>query len=177
MRQELQTFAQNFDNVTQGKSVEAKWELFESTMQNIINNCIPHKLSSSRYNLPWFTRSLRRQTRKKQKLYNKAKASGNESAWAKFREPKRSLSRNLKAARESYVRDILGESIKENPKTFWSYIKKLSKDNVGVSDFEINGKIVDDSKQKAEFLSKIFSSVFTKENPNNHPEHKQTCKI
>ena len=99
IRQELQTFAQNFDNVTQGKSVEAKWELFESTMQNIINNCIPHKLSSSRYNLPWFTRSLRRQTRKKQKLYNKAKASGNESAWAKFREAKRSLSRrNLKAA-------------------------------------------------------------------------------
>ena len=55
IRQELQTFAQNFDNVTQGKSVEAKWELFESTMQNIINNCIPYKLScSSRYNLPWF---------------------------------------------------------------------------------------------------------------------------
>jgi hypothetical protein len=120
-------------------------------MQNIINNCIPHKLSSSRYNLPWFTRSLRRQTRKKQKLYNKAKASGNEFAWAKFREAKRSLSRNLKPARERYVSDILGESIKENPKTFWSYIKKLSKDNVGVSDFEINGKIVDDSKKKAEF--------------------------
>jgi hypothetical protein len=68
-----------------------------------------------------------------------------------------------------HVSDILGESIKENPKTFWSYIKKLSKDNVGVSDFEINGKIVDDSKQKAEFLSKTFSSVFTKENLNNIP--------
>lgn len=75
IRQELQTLGQDFENKTQGLSVDAKWVSFESAMQNIINNCIPHKLSSSRYNLPWFTRSLRRQVRNKQKLYNKAKAS------------------------------------------------------------------------------------------------------
>ena len=107
--------------------------------------------------------------RKKQKLYNKAKASGSESSWKRFREAKQSVSRNLKAAKENYIRDVLGESIKKIPKVFWSYIKKLNKDNVGVSDFEINGEIVDDSRKKLKMLSKNFSSVFTKENLTNIP--------
>ena len=38
-----------------------------------MNNCVPHKVTSSRDNLPWFTRSLRRQIRRKQRLYNKVK--------------------------------------------------------------------------------------------------------
>ena len=65
IRQELHTLSQDFENKTEGLSVDAKWVLFESAMQNIINNCIPHKLSSSHSNLPWFKRSLRRQVQKK----------------------------------------------------------------------------------------------------------------
>ena len=38
-----------------------------------------------------------------------------------------------------------------------------------MSDFEINGEIVDNSRKKSEILSKNFSSVFTKENLTNIP--------
>ena len=75
--------------------------------------------------------------------------SGNESSWKRFREAKQSVSRNLNAAEENYICAVLGESIKENPKVIWSYINKLNKDNVGVSDFEINGEIADDSRKKS----------------------------
>ena len=58
----------------------------------------------------------------------------------------------------------------ENPKRFWSYIKKLNKDDVGISDFEINEKCISDRKLKAEVLSEQFSGVFTEENTNNIPD-------
>ena len=78
---ELRVFNESFDMQTEGKSLNDKWNVFESTMQNIMNNCVPHKVTSSRHNLPWFTRSLRRQIRKKQRLYNKAKRSKDQLHW------------------------------------------------------------------------------------------------
>ena len=42
-------------------------------------------------------------------------------------------------------------------------MKTLNKDDVGVSDFEVNGKIISDRKQKLEILSEQFASVFTEE--------------
>ena len=90
--------------------------------------------------------------------------------WNKFREAKRNVHRYLKTARENYITNFLGASIKGNPKRFWSYIKKLNKDDVGISDVEINGKCISDRKHKAEVLSEQFSGVFTEENTNNIPD-------
>ena len=56
-------------------SVDEMWDTFERSIRSIMDACIPHKMTSSRYNLPWFNRSLRRQSRAKQRLYNKAKRS------------------------------------------------------------------------------------------------------
>ena len=124
---------------------------------------IPHKMTSSRYNLPWFNRSLRRQSRAKQRLYNKAKRSQTPQHWSEFRDARKRLHKNLKSAREKYVFDYLGESIKENPKRFWSFVKHLKKDDPGVADFKVNGQIISDSVVKLDLLNKQFSNVYTKE--------------
>ena len=76
----------------------------------------------------------------------------------------------MKAARENYISNFLGESIKENPKRFWSYVKKLNKDDVGILDFETNGESISDRKHKSELLSEHFPSVFTHENISNMPK-------
>ena len=44
----------------------------------------------------------------------------------------------------------------ETPKVFWSYIKNLRKDNQGVSDLKVDGKLVSEDKQKAEALNNEF---------------------
>ena len=46
--------------------------------------------------------------------------------------------------------NYLGEAIEENPKPFWSYIKQLNKEELGVAGFEINGSIISDNKSKAD---------------------------
>ena len=83
IKKELQDFANDFEEM-KNESVDAKWNIFQQRLTGIMDSCIPHKFTTSRHNLPWFNRSLRRQTRKKQRLYNRAKESGRQSDWNKF---------------------------------------------------------------------------------------------
>ena len=70
LNKQLRSFATRFVNSTTNMSVDGKWKVF---VQNIT---FIHKLSSSSFKFPWSNRSLHKQTRKKQRLYNKAKKSG-----------------------------------------------------------------------------------------------------
>ena len=56
-------------------------------------------------------------------------------------------------------------------KRFWSFIKSMKKDNVGISPLKENGEgeAVHDSKKKANLLSEQFESVFTQEDLENLP--------
>lgn len=101
------------------ESVDAKWNMFQYRLTGIMDSCIPHKFTTSRHNLPWFNRSLRRQTRLKQRLYNRAKKSGRQSHWNKFKLVRKQLLKNLNRTRNDYLSaDLLGDSIKQNPKAF-----------------------------------------------------------
>ena len=112
---------------------------------------------------PWFNHSLKRQARRKQRLYNKAKTSGKQNDWKTFRVARKLMHKRLKEARKVYISDYLREAIEENPKRFWSYIKQLNKEELGIADFEINGSIISDNKSKADMLNNQFLSVFTQE--------------
>ncbi|KAI8496818.1 scavenger receptor [Branchiostoma belcheri] len=73
------------------------------------------------------------------------------------------------------VADILGEAIVDKPKTFWSYIKGLRKDLVGVTPLKVGNTIISDSGKKAEVLSSQFKSVFTEEDTTDMPSLGQPC--
>ena len=55
---ELKTLAGKLNTLYDNNSVETKWNDFENSVRNIMDSCIPHKMTSSRHNLPWFNRSL-----------------------------------------------------------------------------------------------------------------------
>ena len=46
-------------------SVDEMWDTFERSIRSTMNARVPHKMTRLRYNLPWFNRSLRRQSRAK----------------------------------------------------------------------------------------------------------------
>ena len=73
------------------------------------------------------------------------------------------MHKRSKEARNAYISDYLGETIKGNPKRFWSCIKQLNKEEVGIADFEIDGSIISNNKSKADMFNNQFSSVFTQE--------------
>ena len=67
----------------------------------------------------------------------------------------------------------LVNSIKRNPKSFYSYVRSRAKtkDKVGPLKDE-NGKLLLDDKDRAQLLNTFFSSVFTTENVTQIPEVK-----
>ena len=83
------------------------------------------------------------------------------------------MRKNLKSAREEYIKGHLSEAIKDNPKRFWSYVKRLKQENSGITDFEVDGKVISDSGLKSEILNSQFSSVFTEQELENIPEMEQ----
>ncbi len=50
-------------------------------------------------------------------------------------------------------------------KCFWSFIKRMHKDYMGVGTLKKNGQSFTDPKQKANVLNGQFESVFTRETP------------
>jgi len=96
-------FADSFIENLREFSVDKMWDTFERSIHSIMDACIPHKMTSSRYNLPWFKCSLRRQSRAKQCVYNKAKLSQNHQHWSEFRDARKSLHKNLKSTKQKYV--------------------------------------------------------------------------
>ena len=103
---------------------------------------VPHKYSTTRFNLSWFNRPLRRTVKKKQRLYNKAVKSGKAADWEEFKVLRRNTHKLIKESRSTYVRDTLGSAIQEEPKKCWTFIKRLNQENFGVADLEKDGKIV-----------------------------------
>ena len=170
IQEELQDLVNTFNERMIHESVEAKWNMFQEKITEIMDTCIPHKFTSTRHNLPWFGRTLRRQTRKKQKLYNKAKKSGKQSDWCAFKAARKQLHRNLKLSRDNYFSDFLGNSIQENPKAFWSHIKHLGNEDAEIRDFKIDDEVISDPLSKAEALNNQFASVFSTEETNGIPD-------
>ena len=123
--------------------------------------------------LAWLTNSIKRMTRKKQRLYNKARRTDNPSDWKKFKEMRKCIKKQLTTAHNEYVSDLLtapekSRSNKEVPsKCFWSYIKSKKSHDVGIPPLKDNGAHVNDNYGKANLLSNQFKSVFTKENLDN----------
>ena len=77
------------------------------------------------------------------------------------------------------LRKSIAENIKENPKSFWSFIKEKTsvKSGIGGLKYELGQKTNDDT-EKCEILSNFFTSVFT--NEQSHPpkfDMKQTIML
>ncbi|KAI8510225.1 DTW domain-containing protein 2 [Branchiostoma belcheri] len=85
------------------------------------------------------------------------------------------LKQQQKTLQDTSEPDILGEAIVDKPKTFWSYIKGLRKDLVGVAPLKVGNTIISDSGKKAEVLSSQFKSVFTEEDTTDMPSLGQPC--
>jgi hypothetical protein len=145
--------------------IENSWQHFKTGVLDIMDKHIPSKLTSTRYNLPWLNHTLRKMTRKKKKLYDRARKYGRPKDWSKFKAYKKDSEKAIKTAHTKYISDILDKSLEDkNPKPFWKYVKQMRKDSVGVAPIKEKGTgtLRTESKQKAEAINQQFKSVFTK---------------
>jgi hypothetical protein len=142
-----------------GKSVNELYEEFQNTLQTAMDTHIPSKMITKRNQTPWITRRVKRLHKRKQRAYNTYKKHRNDQNYEKFSSERKKTSKETRNAYRRYVNEVCTDS----PKKFWSFVKSLRCDNVGIPTLKKDGKLESENKIKAEILNEQFRSVFTQE--------------
>jgi len=64
---------------------------------------------------------------------------------------------------------MFDNSLNDNHKQFWKYIREKRKDHHIISTLVVDGETISDTVNKANISNKYFQSVFTEENLKNIP--------
>ena len=136
---------------------------FRDNLTTLMNNTIPHCNTKAKSHLPWISRELIRMQRRRNKSHKKAKQTGLNKHWEQFRELRRQTTKALATSYKSYVNNQIGDSLKTNPKRFWSFIKANKRENIGIPTLRVNEKPITNDRDKTNALNNQFTSVFTSE--------------
>ncbi len=155
-----------FHNNPEEKTVEYNWTFLRDGLNNIVQKFVPQKTIRGKIRPRWLTTDLLRLTRKKERFYVRAKKSGKQTDWEKFKAVRKYVDRELRKAHRAHVEAVTST---DDPKKFWRYIKSQRKNTSGVQVLKVNGADVTGDKEKSEVLANQFSSVFTREDSSQLP--------
>ena len=146
-----------------GNSVEQNWNSFKHAVTTGISQFIPQKSSKPKFSLLWITPKIKREMHKKDRLHRRAVRTKDQHHWKAFKRQRNSVSNLIKDSHNSYLNDVIGDSLTENPKKFWSYVKHSRSENLGIPPLKTEQGVFVTDKDKAETLNSSFFSVFTNE--------------
>ena len=117
------------------------------------------------------TYDIKRMIKARKRLYKKCRSGNDQTIKKKHDKLSQKIKGQLKTKFNDYINGILEENIKSKPKKFWRFIRSKRNENMGVSPLiNSNGKLVTDSKGKADVLNKQYQSVFTQEKTGTLPD-------
>ena len=145
------------------------WTEIKQFLLELLSKHVPSKLTSSRFNQPWITTSVKRLTRRKKRSFVRARRSQKQRDFEKYLTLKKQSRTACKKAYNTYLTDIVSPDSKCNPKRFWGFINSKRCEHTGVAPLKSgDGITFSDGQNKAEILNTQFTSVFNKnENQSN----------
>ena len=164
MKEELSNM--QWEQEMKGRTVEDMWKILKEKYEKQIDEHVPMREHKNKKKPMWQTKKVIKHIRKKRKAWNKWKECGTKEREDNYKKEQRLVKLELENAKRDFERKM-AEKIKDDPKTFYSYIrsKQRAKDEVGPIKDE-NGNVIDTEKETVEALNKCFHKVFTKENDN-----------
>jgi len=138
-------------------SVNELFSDFQGAIEKTMDTLIPSKTVSKRTQTPWINSRIKRLHKRKQRAFNSYKKTPDPANHDKFKKIRKTIQ---KETRNSYRRHI-ASVCSDSPKRFWSFIKSLKIDTMGIPTLKKNGRLESENKCKAEILNEQFKSVFT----------------
>ena len=131
-----------------------------STIKQLQEKFVPNRMSSSLYSQPWFNRECKKHVRRKKRLYNKARKTGLDVDWFRFKDAAARSRKTCKKAYNNFISSSVASNNKSDSKRFFSFIKSKRNENVGISPLRENSTMKIADKTKARIINHQFSSVF-----------------
>ena len=132
-----------------------------STILSLTKECIPNKSIRVRTSdPPWITTLLKRQIRKRKRLYRKAKQTNLERHWIKFRQLRNETNTMIRNSKQQFY-DNIAEKLKSkslSSKDWWSTLKTFISPNLNsaIPPIESEGIIYTDDFEKANLFNNYF---------------------
>ncbi len=134
-----------------------------------MNKFIPKiKVSTSIKRPAWMSIDIKKNIKKKYKLFKKYLESKNSYHYHEYRIFRNKLSKEVKQAKYLHEQ-IIAQDCKANPKIFWKYVNSKRKCKEGISALKVGNVILTENHDKAKALNDFFTSVFTEEYLTNLP--------
>ena len=162
-------FAQKYLIEENTRSLEENYAAIDQHLKSALKKHIPSRYTRTRMDLPWLTQDLKRECKRKQRLYNRAKKTGKPEHKKRFKESQKNVQRLLRQARWRYINRILQAGLDEgSSKPFRNYIRSQKQVHMRVSPLKKNGQLHPDSATKCDILADQFKSVFTTDANDTH---------
>ena len=129
-------------------TVNEMFQEFQTVLESAMNSHIPTKIISKRNQTPWISRRIKRLHKRKQRAFDSYKQHRDLARYETFSKQRKITYTENRNAHRSYISSICSDS----PKRFWSYIKSLKVDNIGIPTLNNNNKLESDNRLKAEIL-------------------------
>ena len=140
------------------------WEYFYTNVNQVVEECVPKVKSSKCKPKPaWMDSYCIKLNRKKKKAWKRYSHSRNWQDYYRYCAIRNKATREIRFAKRRYEKSI-AKDIKQNPKSFWRFIKDKTSVKSGIGDLQNNqGMKISDDTEKCEMLNGFFTSVFTNE--------------
>ena len=99
------------------------WEFIKSNLLHILEETVPSKMSTSRFNQPWINQKIKQLTRQKKRSYEKARKTKRKPDYDRYHRLKSTTQKECRKAYRDYINNIINPELSANPKRFWEFIK------------------------------------------------------
>ena len=155
--------------------VEAQWNTLKSIITSSVNRHVPKRKfdDDDRHNVP-MNKQNKAEIKKKHRMWSRYIETKDAEKKKEYNRQRNKVRRLTRKAQKDKEKKIANES-KRNPKKFWNYVKSKLKTKPGISELLINEtnknqETTKTDEEKAEVLSKFFTSVFTEEPDGDLPK-------
>ena len=151
-----------WDTITD-RDVDEATEAFTETIRDAANRCIPTKTVKNRNDKLWVTADLRRQIRKRDRLFRLARTRQTDYDWSRWKTQRNivtNINRKLKKEHIQHKVDLLLES-KKDPFKYHTIVKNITGIRRDASIPPLiaeNGDVITDDHLKAQILNSYFSA-------------------
>ena len=157
----LQSAFSNFRVHASSTNVETQWVYFKSKLFEAVDNFVPSKVLKSNSGLPWVNYKIRREIRKRERLYKKAKRSGSPIDTQAFKRQKRRVKYLINASHDEYFNNYILNDEGIKTKQFWKYVKSKRSYNSSIKCLIRNSQVFTKSEGILNALNETFYEAFS----------------
>lgn len=161
-----------FEENPEQNDVDTNWIKFREMVNMHMERFIPHKMSKTKHSYPWINQFIVKAMRRRDRMYRRYKRADcnlRDYLWESFKKQRNHVSDLLRKSHDDHIRNVVGPTLDSNPKRFWTYIRSLKKESLGIPPLIVNNETHTTDKGIAEALNSQFSSVFTEEDVHSLP--------